>query len=93
MRLQFFNFPERRDMTVNLSEDGQQLGFCPKSGHLVSVVDEMSLERVYSEYFGFPFQCSFHQLFHIHSSFYRRRYLVSIVQPVYILIKSLRNQL
>jgi hypothetical protein len=30
------------------------------------VVDKMALEQVFSEYFGFPCQFSFHRLFHTH---------------------------
>jgi hypothetical protein len=30
------------------------------------VVDKVALGQVFSEYFGFPFQFSFHQLLHIH---------------------------
>jgi hypothetical protein len=30
------------------------------------VVDKVALEQVFSEYFGFPYQFSFHRLLHIH---------------------------
>jgi hypothetical protein len=30
------------------------------------VVEKVALEQVFSEYFGFPYQFSFHRLFHIH---------------------------
>jgi hypothetical protein len=41
-------------------------GFEPGSGHVGFVVDEVAQEQVFSEYFGFPFQFSFHRLLHIH---------------------------
>jgi hypothetical protein len=31
------------------------------------VVDKVSLGQVFSEYFGFPFQSSFHQILHHHN--------------------------
>jgi hypothetical protein len=31
------------------------------------VVDKMALKQVFSEYFGFPCQSSFHQIFHQHN--------------------------
>jgi hypothetical protein len=36
------------------------------SGHEGFVVDKMALGQVFSEYFGFPCQFSFHRLLHIH---------------------------
>jgi hypothetical protein len=36
------------------------------SGHLGFVVDKVALEQVFSEYFGFPCQSSFHQLLRNH---------------------------
>jgi hypothetical protein len=41
-------------------------GFEPGSGHVGFVVDKVALEEVFSEYFGFPCQFSFHPLLHIH---------------------------
>jgi hypothetical protein len=41
-------------------------GFEPGSGHLGFVVDKVALGQVFSEYFGFPCQSSFHQLLHSH---------------------------
>jgi hypothetical protein len=38
-------------------------GFHLKSGH-VGFIDKMALRQVFSEYFGFPCQFSFHQLLH-----------------------------
>jgi hypothetical protein len=40
--------------------------FEPKSGHVGFVPDKVSLVQVFSEYFGFPCQFSFHRLLHIH---------------------------
>jgi hypothetical protein len=41
--------------------------FDPRSGHVGFVVDKVALGQVFSEYFGFPFQSSFHQLLHNHN--------------------------
>jgi hypothetical protein len=49
----FSGFPPRRP------------GFKPRSGHVGFVVDKVALGQVFSEYFGFACQFSFHQLFHI----------------------------
>jgi hypothetical protein len=38
----------------------------PRSGHVGFVVDKVALGQVFSEYFGFPCQFSFHQLPHNH---------------------------
>jgi hypothetical protein len=35
-------------------------------GHLGFVVDKVALGQVFSEYFGFPCQFSFHRLLHTH---------------------------
>jgi hypothetical protein len=37
-------------------------GFNPRSGNVGFVVDEVALEQVFSQYFGFSCQFSFHQL-------------------------------
>jgi hypothetical protein len=42
----------------------RQLGFEPGSGRVGFLVDKLELGHVSSEYFGFPCQVSFHQLFH-----------------------------
>jgi hypothetical protein len=39
-------------------------GFDPRSGHVGFVVDKVALGQVFSEYFGFPYQFSFHRLLH-----------------------------
>jgi hypothetical protein len=44
----------------------RRLGFEPRSGHVGIVVDKVALGQVFSEYFGFPYQFSFHRLLHIH---------------------------
>jgi hypothetical protein len=41
-------------------------GFYPRSGHVGFVVDKVALNQVFSEYFGFPRQFSFHRLLRIH---------------------------
>jgi hypothetical protein len=38
--------------------------FDPRSGHVGFVVDKVALGQVFSEYFGFPCQFTFHLLFH-----------------------------
>jgi hypothetical protein len=43
-------------------------GFEPWSGHVGFVVDKVVLGQVFSEYFRFPCQSSFHQLLHNHPS-------------------------
>jgi hypothetical protein len=35
-------------------------------GHVGFVLDKVALGQVFSEYFGFPYQFSFHRLLHIH---------------------------
>jgi hypothetical protein len=37
------------------------------AGHVGFVVDKVALEQLFSEYFGFPCQFSFHRLLHIHN--------------------------
>jgi hypothetical protein len=37
-----------------------------QASHVGFVMDKMALDQVLSEYFGFPYQFSFHRLFHIH---------------------------
>jgi hypothetical protein len=44
----------------------QKPGFEPRSGHVGFVMDKVALRQVFSEYFGFPCQFSFHRLLHIH---------------------------
>jgi hypothetical protein len=39
-------------------------GFKPGSGQVGFVVDKVALGQVFSEYFGFPCQFSFHQILH-----------------------------
>jgi hypothetical protein len=40
-------------------------GFDTRSDQTGFVVDEVALGWVFSDYFGFPFQLSFHKLIHI----------------------------
>jgi hypothetical protein len=42
------------------------LGVKPGSSHVGFVVDNVALGHVFSEYFGFPCQSSFHQFLHNH---------------------------
>jgi hypothetical protein len=42
-------------------------GFDPRSGHVEFVVDKVALGQIFSEYFGFPCQFSFHQLLYTHN--------------------------
>jgi hypothetical protein len=42
----------------------RRTGFEPTSGHVGFVVDRVALVPVFSEYFGFPCQFSFHRLLH-----------------------------
>jgi hypothetical protein len=37
---------------------------CVRAEHVVFVVDKVALGQVFSEYFGFPCQSSFHQFLH-----------------------------
>jgi hypothetical protein len=41
-------------------------GFKPGSSHVGFEVDKVALGQVFSEYFGFPCQSSFHQFLHKH---------------------------
>jgi hypothetical protein len=41
--------------------------FEPWSGHMGFVVDKVALGQVFSEYFDFPYQFSFHRLLHLSS--------------------------
>jgi hypothetical protein len=42
-------------------------GFAPECGHVGFVVDKLALGQVFSKYFGFPCQLSFHQILHPHN--------------------------
>jgi hypothetical protein len=43
-----------------------RLGLEPRSGNVGFVVDKVALKQVFSEYFGFPCQFSFHRMLQIH---------------------------
>jgi hypothetical protein len=60
-------------------------GFNPESGYMGFLVDKMPLGPAFSQYFCFPHEFSFHQLFHIHHSIIRHR-VVSIMK------RSLNNK-
>jgi hypothetical protein len=38
-----------------------------RPGHMETVVDKVALRQVFSEYFGFPCQLSFHKILHPHN--------------------------
>jgi hypothetical protein len=42
-------------------------GFAPRSGQVGFVVDKVALEQVFSEYFGFLCQSSFHKILNSHN--------------------------
>jgi hypothetical protein len=44
----------------------RRVKFEPGSGQVGFVLDKVALGQVFSEYFGFPGQSSFHQLLHNH---------------------------
>jgi hypothetical protein len=46
--------------------------FDPRSGQVGFVVDKVALGQVFSAYFGFPCQSSFHQILHHHNHRYNR---------------------
>jgi hypothetical protein len=56
--------PELRRFVAGFPQ--QRPGFEPGSGHVGFVMDKVGLMQVFSEYFGFPCQSSFHQLLHNH---------------------------
>jgi hypothetical protein len=80
------------DMELNWGQEQIYLwhyyrpGFDPRPGHVGFVVDKVALERVLSEYSGFPSQFSFHRLLRIHNQPIISPYIVSIQRA------SLNNQ-
>jgi hypothetical protein len=54
--------PELKRLAVGFPQ--RRPGFEPRSGHVGFVVEEAALDQVFSEYFGFPCQFSFHRLRH-----------------------------
>jgi hypothetical protein len=56
--------PQLRRLVAGLPQ--RRPGFEPRTGHVGFVVDKVALGQVFSEYFGFPRQSSFHQLLHNH---------------------------
>jgi hypothetical protein len=55
----------------------RRLGLNPRSGHVVFVVDKVALEQVFSEYFSYPCQLSFHRMLHTHHHHHPRLVTVS----------------
>jgi hypothetical protein len=59
-------------------------GFKPGSGLVGFVMDNVVLGQIFSKYFGFPFQSSFHQLLHNHhhlsivSGWYKRPIVAAV---------------
>jgi hypothetical protein len=53
------------------------------SGHVGFVVDKVVLGQVFSEYFGFPCQSSFHQLLHNHPHLSSRACTIGPKWPQY----------
>jgi hypothetical protein len=62
------NFIQCRTITqaVNRGFPPQLPVFEPRSSHMGFVVDKTALGEIFSEYFGFRYQFSFHRLLHIH---------------------------
>jgi hypothetical protein len=56
----------KEDLMYALASHHGGPGFEPGSGLVGFVVDKVALGQVFSEYFGFPCQSSFYQLFHNH---------------------------
>jgi hypothetical protein len=55
--------PQLKQLVAGFSP--RRLGFDPGSGQVGFVVDKVALGQVFSDYFGFPCQSSFHQLLQI----------------------------
>jgi hypothetical protein len=62
--LKFLAAPQLKRLVAGFPS--RRPGFDPGSGQVGSVVDKVVLGQVFSEYFSFPRQSSFHQLLHIH---------------------------
>jgi hypothetical protein len=57
---------QQYDNHDQLKEHSGSLGSSPGQVIVEFLVDRVALGQVFSEYFGFPCQFSFHQLLHIH---------------------------
>jgi hypothetical protein len=57
--------PQLKQLAAGFSP--RRPGFKPGYGQVGFVVDKVALGQVFSEYFGFPCQSSFHQIFHHHN--------------------------
>jgi hypothetical protein len=62
-------------------------GFRRRSDQVIFVVDKVTLEQVYSEYFGFPCQFSFHRLLGT------RHHLSSVVGTIVEIVADVPNRL
>jgi hypothetical protein len=83
--------PELRRLMA-VFQQGQH-GFQPRSGHVWFVVDVVALGQVFSEYFGFPCQFSFHRLLHTHHHPSSGAGTVGQMEPVLTYINKLRTEL
>jgi hypothetical protein len=66
----WLGFPQRR------------LKFGPRSGHVGVVVDKLAMGQVFSEFFGFSWQFSFHQLLYTDRSLFGAGTIGSLVADV-----------
>jgi hypothetical protein len=57
-----------RDIAQAVSRRHPAAQFDPRSGHVGFLVDKVALGQIFSGYFGFPSQVSFHRLLHTHLS-------------------------
>jgi hypothetical protein len=65
-----YNFKESEKKNIRRASRGyiqRRFGFAPESGQVGFVVDKVALGQVFSEYFGFPCQSSFHQILPHHN--------------------------
>jgi hypothetical protein len=51
---------------IEMSRASRRPWFDPRLGHIRFIAEIVALWQIFSEYFGFPYQCSFQQLFDIH---------------------------
>jgi hypothetical protein len=61
--------PQLRQLVASFPP--RQPRFEPGPGHVGFVVDKAALRQVFSKYFGFPCQCTFHQSLHTHHLSFR----------------------
>jgi hypothetical protein len=61
-----YNSNRRVRITHRCRFPPRRTGLKPRSNHVGFVVKKVALEQVFSQYFGFPCQFSFHRLLHTH---------------------------